>query len=173
MFKIFIVAEGGQPAIYLNSYGGNTWIREAADELFDTCVNKEGDLQQPLSRILPFLNAMHEKYDFTWEREWRLVSDLHFGSSDVVCVILPPQGDEDLKEKFAAKGRAVISPGWSYEQLLVNSHVSRLLLKNILRKNWIRKPPRKVNKRTGTAELKGSNALQFTQLRSNFDYRRL
>ena len=69
-------------------------------------------------RLLPFLNAMHERYDFSWEREWRVVQDFKFRLKDLVCVILPHKGEESLKEKFARYGLAVISPGWTYEQIL-------------------------------------------------------
>lgn len=36
--KEFIIEKGGQPAIYVNSYGGNNWLHEAVDKLFDSCV---------------------------------------------------------------------------------------------------------------------------------------
>ena len=61
---------------------------------------------------------MHEKYDFTWEREWRVLGDLKFSWSDIVCVILPEEGEDDIKEKLAKVGMAVISPGWNYEQIV-------------------------------------------------------
>lgn len=113
----FIVQSGGQPAIYINSYDGNLFLREAVDELFRCALNdaKPNDL---LSRLLPFINAMHEHYDFTWEREWRVLKELKFNLSDVVCVILPESDNKDLRPIMAESGIAAISPGWTYEQIV-------------------------------------------------------
>jgi hypothetical protein len=77
-----------------------------------------GELREPSWRILPFINAMHERYDFTWEREWRVLRGLNFKARDIVCVILPPETDKDLKELLAKGGIATISPGWSYEKIV-------------------------------------------------------
>lgn len=115
--KEFIAAKGGQPAIYVNSYNQKVWLRESTDALFQTaCV--DGKLTPKLWRLLPFINAMHERYDFSWEREWRVRNGLKFALADLVCVILPSEGEDDLKEKFAKSGIAVISPGWAYEQIV-------------------------------------------------------
>jgi hypothetical protein len=115
--KDFIAESGGQPAIYINSYNENLWLRESVDELFEAS-HRNGRFVGKIWRLLPFLNAMHEKYDFSWEREWRVVQDFKFKLSDLVCVILPHEGEENLKEKFARSGIAVISPGWTYEQIV-------------------------------------------------------
>lgn len=115
--KEFIVAKGGQPAIYVNSYNGNNWLRESADALYDASyVNRQ--LVEKLWRLLPFINAMHEGCDFSWEREWRVRNGLKFSVRDVVCVILPANGEDDLKTRCAEHGIAVISPGWTYEQIV-------------------------------------------------------
>lgn len=114
--KDFILENGAQPAIYLNSYGGNNFLREAADALFEEA--KQGQASGLLWRFLPFLNAMHESYDFTWEREWRVRGKLSFSAKDVICVILPQNGEEALKARFADGGVAVISPGWNYGQIV-------------------------------------------------------
>ena len=113
----FLVSKGAQPAIYINSYGGETWTREAADTIYEMAKRKRfrgGKLR----RLLPYLNAMHERYDFTWEREWRVVGDLAFAPADVVCVILPEDGEEELKRVFLKYGVPVISPGWSVERIV-------------------------------------------------------
>ena len=114
--KEFIASKGGQPAIYINSYDGNVRIREAVDRLFE--VATQSDEHKVLRRIVPFLNAMHEKYDFTWEREWRTTKSLTFKLDDLVCIILPEEGEDDIKEKALNAGIAVISPGWTYEQII-------------------------------------------------------
>ncbi|MFX7874564.1 hypothetical protein ABTK18_19225, partial [Acinetobacter baumannii] len=57
-------------------------------------------------------------YDFSWEREWRVRGDLTFATKDIVCLILPDTGEDKLKERMAKNGIAVISPGWTYEQIV-------------------------------------------------------
>jgi len=61
---------------------------------------------------------MHERYDFTWEREWRVRGDVQFKPEDVVAVILPETGCEEWRDKFALRGIAVLSPGLSYEEII-------------------------------------------------------
>jgi hypothetical protein len=83
--KDFIIEQGGQPALYINEYDSNTWLRECVDKLFDRSVTA-AKVVKPLWRILPFVNSMHEGYDFSWEREWRILGDLEFAARDIVCV---------------------------------------------------------------------------------------
>lgn len=113
----FLIAAGAQPAMYINGYHSNSWLRQSVDALYDAGV-VNAKLVEPQWRILPFLNAMHEKYDFTWEREWRVRGDLPFRPQELVCVILPEDGQDDFKEKLAEMGIATISPGWTYEQIV-------------------------------------------------------
>lgn len=115
--KEFIVKNGGQPAIYVNSYSGQDWIRQSVDRLFKVSLNEE-TLDDPLWRLLPLINAMHEKCDFSWEREWRFCRSFNFEIKDLVCVILPEMGEDKLKEQSSKAGLAVISPGWTYEQII-------------------------------------------------------
>ena len=113
----FLVSRGAQPAMYVNSYGGNRSVREAADRVYELAA-EEGFVHGKLGRLLPYLNAMHEGYDFAWEREWRVLGDLDFGFEDVVCVILPEDGDDRLKGEFLGDGVPVISPGWTGERIV-------------------------------------------------------
>lgn len=115
--KEFVVNAGGQPAIYVNGYGGERWLHECVNALYDIGL-KGGKLREPHWRILPFINAMHERYDFTWEREWRVLGDLKFRAKDIIAVILPSDAEENLKERLAGQGVATISPGWTYEQIV-------------------------------------------------------
>ena len=113
----FLVAQGAQPAIYINSYGGDTSTREAADRIYELAKRQEFR-KGKLRRLLPYLNAMHERYDFTWEREWRVVGDMEFAPEDIVCVTLPEDGEEELKREFLEDGVPIISPGWSTERIV-------------------------------------------------------
>lgn len=113
--KEFIISKGGQPAVYINSYDDNSWLREGIDELWEIASASKGN---KFWRVFPFINAMHEKHDFSWEREWRIRPSLKFKHEDIVCVILPENEENDLKAKLAKAGIAVISPGWSYETIV-------------------------------------------------------
>lgn len=115
--KEFIVKNGGQPAMYINSYDGHSRLRECVDHLFDEAVTNDS-LKSPAWRILPFINAMHEKYDFSWEREWRTSANLKFKLTDLVCMVVPSEGDEDIQEACTKAGIAAVSPGWTYEQIV-------------------------------------------------------
>lgn len=113
----FILSKKAQPAIYINSYKENSWLRGSFDRVFDIAKNKDFK-QGKLWRILPFINIMNEHYDFSWEREWRVRGDLKFKLSEIVCVILPTN-DHKLNNKFTKNGIPVISPGWTYEQIVL------------------------------------------------------
>lgn len=143
--KDFIAESGGQPAIYINSYNENFWLRESVDELFEAS-HRNGRFVGKMWRLLPFLNAMHERYDFSWEREWRVVQDLKFKLSDLVCVILPHEGEENLKEKFARSGIAVISPGWTYEQIVTELARQQRTTRQFVVEQDISVPARKTEK---------------------------
>ena len=113
----FIIRKGAQPAIYINSYNDNHWLRDAADVLCEIARSK-GFKNGKVWRFLPYLNAMHERYDFTWEREWRVCGDVQFTPSDIVAIILPNDNCEDWRQKFALRGIPVITPGLSYEEIV-------------------------------------------------------
>lgn len=113
----FLLSRGAQPAIYINSYGGKSEVRDAADEMFNI-VKGQKFKQGKLRRLLPYINAMHEKYDFTWEREWRIRGNLDFRAQDVVCVVLPEDGEDELMRKFLKSGVPVISPSWPIEEIV-------------------------------------------------------
>ncbi len=134
----FLIENGAQPALYINSYGDNLWLKDAADEVCD--IAEDQDFRKcKLWRLLPYLNAMHEGYDFTWEREWRVRGDLKFTPKDIVCAILPEYDATDWKKKFLQQGIPVISPGWSTERIV--SELSGQARK--ARRRWVAKRSRR------------------------------
>ena len=111
-----LIAAGAQPAIYVNSYAGNTAVKEAYDEIFRRSL--EAGWAGEMWKVLPFVNAMHERYDFTWEREWRTNRRFDFRLKDVVAIILPSSGEEEVQETATQLGIPCISPGWTYEMIV-------------------------------------------------------
>ena len=83
---------------------------------------------------------MNEGYDFTWEREWRVLGDLAFEPKDVVSIILPEDGEKDWKRKFLTWGVPVISLGWSTETIV--SEFSEQARK--ARRKWMKKRSKKL-----------------------------
>jgi hypothetical protein len=114
--KELLIEKGAQPAIYINNYGENTFLRKSVDRLYDIAKPNVGN--GLLWRMLPFINVMHDGHDFSWEREWRILGDLAFEANDVVCLIMPEGADEKNRKVMAKNGIAVISPGWRYEQIV-------------------------------------------------------
>ena len=99
----------------------------------------DSDFTDESWHLLPFVNAMHERYDFTWEREWRVLGDLTFQPSDIVCVILPETGAEDLRAELIKSGVAAVSPSWNYErivqELALQQRKTKLHFKDLIRKS--------------------------------------
>ncbi|MFG1270943.1 hypothetical protein [Xanthobacter flavus] len=122
--RSFMVKSGAQPAIYINCYNNISHYRNSAFKLFDIFVqNQKSGLDDQDLTILPLINKIDEKYDFSWEREWRVVGSLKFKASDIVAVILPEKGENDIKSALEKGGIATISPTWTYEQIV--SELSR------------------------------------------------
>ena len=112
----FILENGGQEVTYVNSYGANKLVREGYDKVFE--IAKKGKFKGEMWKVLPFLSAMHERCDFHWEREFRILGDLKFKRSNLICVILPEEGLGPFKFSLAQKGVAWISTGWGYEKIV-------------------------------------------------------
>jgi hypothetical protein len=109
-------------------------------------VRKEGH-DDPLARLLPFLNAMHERYDFTWEREWRVQGPVDFTPKDLVAAILPRQGAEKWRDYFARRAVPVISPGLSYEEI-----VAEMALQQRVTRTWAKKAQHKIKEKVAADE---------------------
>jgi hypothetical protein len=139
-----LIEKGAQPAIYINSYGFKTWVLDAVHAIYSAA--ESNGFKAKGWRILPFVNAMHEKYDFTWEREWRVVGSVRFTLSDLVCVILPTSGNIELREALAKAGVAAISPGWTFERIVAELARQQRKTKLILGKLTPKEKPEKTVK---------------------------
>ncbi len=133
----FIIKKKGQPAIYINGYENNHYLREAVNDAFAIWEMK--GKAKKVTRLLPFVNIMSETYDFTWEREWRLLGDLTFGDNDIVAVILPDNGqasedEKSIKEIAAYKGIPVLSPEWTHEQIVAELSIQQRKTKKLVKK---------------------------------------
>ncbi|HTQ39422.1 MAG TPA: hypothetical protein VMJ32_10355 [Pirellulales bacterium] len=112
----FIIEKGGQEVTNVNSYAGNDAVRASYDRAFE--IAAKNNFTGKLWRQLPFVSAMNERYDFFWEREWRVLGNVEFIYSDLVCVILPEDSNGPLKFGLAQKGISWISPEWGLERIV-------------------------------------------------------
>lgn len=112
----FIIENGGQEVSYVNSYRGNNAVRDSYDRAFAIAANN--NFTGRLWQQLPFVSAMHERYDFFWEHEWRVLGNVEFHYNDLVCVILPEEGNGPLKFGLDQKGISWISPEWGLERIV-------------------------------------------------------
>jgi len=130
--KRTLIDFGAQPAIYVNSYGGNEAVREGFDRIFENAGASRW--RDPMWKVLPYVDAMHEGYDFTWEREWRTTEHFSFVLRDVVAIILPSEGEDDLRSEAVEAGIPCISPGWTYEMIVAELSSQQRRTRAVLRK---------------------------------------
>lgn len=115
----FLMERNAQPVTYINTYGDDKGVREAYDAIFETALKMK--FTGSKWKVLPFLSAMHERYDFGWEREWRHRGPLSFEISDIVCAVVPDDVDLEIKKKLAHLAIPMYSPGWNVERLIDES----------------------------------------------------
>jgi hypothetical protein len=90
--KEFIRAKQGARLWYVDQ--GSTQARSLNDLLGR--LKSEGDFTHPMWDLTPFIDlVMPGKYEWDWEREWRVRGDLHFLLADVALVVTP-EGFEEL-----------------------------------------------------------------------------
>lgn len=111
----FMLSAGAQQVTYVNSHADNP-VREAYDMLFEMYAKRK--FNGKAWKSLPFVSALHERCDFSWEREWRVLGELNFNYSDLVCVVLPDEKMGPFKVQLAQNGVTWISPNWGYERML-------------------------------------------------------
>ncbi len=89
--KSFIRANGGARVWYIDQ--GSEQARSLNDHLL--ALNARGDFDNPIWRISPFVDlVMPGRYEWDWEREWRIQGNLSFDLEDVAFVITPEGFDE-------------------------------------------------------------------------------
>lgn len=125
--KRLAIDQGAAPLWYLEE-GSH------AQQAFASLVNRAAknlDPADPLWQLTPLVDypsgpASPYRYDFRWEREWRLASDLHFEPEEVAFLLIE-EGLHDAARSFFAEAAAenlgpayfcpYIDPRWSLEQV--------------------------------------------------------
>jgi hypothetical protein len=119
--KEFISGNGGNPAFYVNTQHQRE-LRDAANALFNR-ARQEGFDDSPLTPLLPYINIFGKtahggRYDFYWEREWRVVGDVDFRYKDVVVGLCPGRRIDEFETEF--KNVRFISPHWGLDAIITH-----------------------------------------------------
>ncbi|MBX3728543.1 MAG: hypothetical protein KF858_05095 [Candidatus Sumerlaeia bacterium] len=108
--KEFIRKNGGGPIWYVWK-GTPHW--QALDSQMKLA---KGDPSAPIWKVTPMIDAPgqygRKSYDFDWEREWRVVGDLRFQTTDVAFLFIPEYIHEQAEDFF--EGVAFENTGPSY-----------------------------------------------------------
>lgn len=105
--KDFLKSNGGARVWYLDADGHpSRALYERVRDLLHT-----QDFTDQLWTLTPFIDlVIPGRYDFDWEREWRVPGELSFNLSDVALVVTP-DGDRPVFEQYPSLDAAFVRPG--------------------------------------------------------------
>jgi hypothetical protein len=117
--KDFIARRGGNPTFYINTHHQSE-LRDAALDLFYEAQDI-GFEEHPATSLLPFFNIFGKttgggRYDFYWEREWKVVGDVAFGYDDIVVGLCPQNRIPRFEQNFPDV--QFISPRWGLDDIV-------------------------------------------------------
>jgi len=126
--------QGASPAIYLNAKGtelSNYLLREFQRHFADHNTVKllKKDYTDEADSIIQYyalINTISDRFDFSWEREWRFPGDLAFNYMDVYAIVAPNPRKFLLRCERRLTPKAyklicripIVSPDWNYERIL-------------------------------------------------------
>lgn len=132
--KSALLKRGASPAIYINAKG--TVLRDylltefkrhfGTNKRYDQLKQKFPNEADAIIHYYSLVNVISDKYDFTWEREWRFPGNLAFGMSEVFAVIAPqPKAfRSECRRKLPlllwedVRRVPVVSPEWNAERII-------------------------------------------------------
>jgi hypothetical protein len=105
---------------YISQKGGNP-VFYAGRGLFDTLWQlyedaKNRDFSPSAHKFLALVNRCDEKYDFHWEREWRIVGNLEFELEELYCGLCPRDEIDEFENRF--RPVKFIDPYWGINKIL-------------------------------------------------------
>ena len=123
--KTVVRDAGGNPVFYVDTR--STDGSKRCDALWDCfrAATKSGKTSHPFYSFLPFVNKVGRNYDFSWEREWRVVGDFDFKLSQVFLALAPESKLRIFEERFPEI--PWVSPRWGRDRML--SKLRRLAIK--------------------------------------------
>jgi len=115
--KKYIREMGGNPVFYVTKK-----IAKPLGQLYD---QQKTRADSETCRLLALVSVCEEGNDWHWEREWRVVGDLHFEYDDVYCGLCPEDEIADFRDNY--KRVKFIDPRWGNKKL-VDELVKKALL---------------------------------------------
>jgi hypothetical protein len=112
--KRFLLELGGAPLWYLED---GTAPQIAMSALIELHRQNGVDPNDPLWRITPLIDCPSGptspyRYDFRWEREWRVAADVSFVPSDVAALLIPEHNHVPAREFFEEHVADNTGPGY-------------------------------------------------------------
>ncbi|ROO51125.1 abortive phage resistance protein AbiGi (putative antitoxin) [Micromonospora sp. Llam0] len=122
--KRFIESQGGQMVTYLRK---DTPGAVRFQALVTAAMRGSIDPNDPLWEITQFYDNPGEygetRYEFDWEREWRVPRQLRFAENEVVFLLAPEEDDRWMREtawsRLAASAYqgVVLDPRWNIDRI--------------------------------------------------------
>lgn len=112
--KRFLLDRGGAPLWYLEH---GTPQQQALSRIIDEARKRGPSGKDPVWSLTPFVDfpsgpSSPYTYDFRWEREWRVATDVDFKIDDVAFLLIPEENDEPAASFFADAVSANSGPGY-------------------------------------------------------------
>ena len=123
--KVWARRKGANPVWYIDMSVGadGDWLTRVVDRLVDDDV--ASDNHQGILQLTPFFEQMGtwsgNRKEFWWEREWRIVGDLHFSWHELVAVLAPEDSHENIGSTLSLseiQRRKFLDPAWGLERMI-------------------------------------------------------
>ena len=96
--KEFMIKSGAQRVWYIDK------DTDLEQQIINLSIERNDGVSESLKSIFPFIDIVgfhgSSRYEFSWEREWRILGDLFFQPEDVAFLIIPKSHHESAKEFF-------------------------------------------------------------------------
>ena len=133
-WKDILLDAGANPAMYVNSRADglrefllNQFREHFTDRKSYRSLRRDyGDEADSIIRYYAMINIISEKFDFSWEREWRFKGDLRFKFEQIVAIVVPdpdkfyekniPMLRPAIRKKV--KRTSLVCPDWNYEEVV-------------------------------------------------------
>lgn len=112
--KETMLVKGASPALYINQYGTDS-LRPWADRIYE--IAKRSNFTGLMWQGIPFMNSVHERNDFDWEREWKVRGNVSFSHRSLAGVILPENTAFKMRRRAEDNGVPVISASWGQDRI--------------------------------------------------------
>ncbi len=132
--KDFLIQEGANPAIYINSKGTDlkTYLLSEFRSIFSKIrsykklIKAKKNHYDAIIQYFSLINIIDDNHDFSWEREWRYIGNLRFDYQNIVAIIAeePDEFESYCKLKLNRKQFGylkmipIIAPDWGYEEIV-------------------------------------------------------